>query len=313
VPDAVRYVELPGIGPCSQLALGTMDFSPERMDQASSILDAFLELGGNTIDTAHGYGGGRSERAIGEWLRQRGTRERVVILDKGAHPDETGPRVNPGAIAQDLLASLERLQVAQIDIYLLHRDDPRLPVGPIVEALEAHRRAGRIRVYGGSNWSCARIDEANAYARAHGLAGFACSSPNVSLAVPRIPRWPGCVSVGPEDRDWYAARQLPVFSWSSQAGGFFTDRFSPERTENAEMVRTYYTAENWARKARAEELGRQKGVSGNQVALAYVLHQPFPCCALIGPLSLEELRSSAVAQSVVLTPEDVRWLETGTR
>jgi len=304
----VRYGDVEGIGPCSQLVLGTMAYNPENMAQARGLLDAFVAIGGNTLDTAHVYGGGASERAIGLWLRERGNRDQMIIITKGAHPDATGARVTAAAIDQDLHESLERLQVDMVDIYMLHRDDPRLPVGPIVEALNTHIAAGRVRALGASNWSHPRIEEANAYAGAHGLIGFACSSPNLSLAHANEPRWAGCISVGPEARAWHARTQFPLFSWSSQAGGFFTGRYAPDRTEDAEMVRVYYSAENWERLRRATALGRDKGVDATQIALAYVLHQPFPTFALFGPLTLEEFRSSTAAQSVSLTPGEVAWL-----
>jgi len=304
----MRYADVEGIGPCSQLVLGTMAFSPDNMDQARTLLDAFVDLGGNTLDTAHVYGGGRSERAIGRWLQERGHRDRVVIITKGAHPDRSGPRVTPEAIAGDLGQSLERLGVDTVDIYMLHRDDPRLPVGGIMEALAEHVRAGRVRALGASNWTTGRIEEANAYAAAHGLPGFVCSSPNLSLAVAREPRWRGCISAGAEERAWHERTGFPLFSWSSQAGGFFTGRYSPEETDDPEMVRVYYTPENWERLRRAEELGREKGVHATQIALAYVLHQPFPCLALFGPLTTLEFRSSVQGLDVRLTPGEVRWL-----
>ena len=306
----MRYTDIPGVGRLSRLVLGTLAFDTERMDQARELLDAFVGMGGNAVDTAYIYGGGKAERALGQWLRDRGARDRVILVDKGCHPlGPSGPRVNAEALDHDLREGLQRLGTECIDLYLLHRDDPSRPAGEIVEALDAHRRAGRIRGYGASNWTHQRIGEANAYARAHGLAGFVCSSPNLSLARPLQPRWPGCVSVDAEASAWYARTRLPVLSWSSQAGGFFTERFAPERTDNAEMVRTYYSVENWERKRRAERLGRERGATANQVALAWVLHQPFPTLPLIGPWSVAELASSAAAERIALSPSEVAWLD----
>src|SRR5947209_362139 len=156
----------------SRLVLGTMVMEPARLELTCALLDTWLEVGGNIIDTAHVYNGGNSERAVGLWLRERGARERITILDKGAHPNADRVRVTPEDITCDLRDSLARLKTDYIDLYLLHRDDPPVPVGPIVEALEEHRRAGRIQAYGGSNWSTRRLEAANAYARAHGLQGF---------------------------------------------------------------------------------------------------------------------------------------------
>lgn len=308
--SGLRFDRIAGIDrPISKLVLGTMIFNRQNEKTAFALLDAFLEMGGNCIDTAHVYGGGESERTIGRWLQARGSRDDVIILGKGAHPDATGPRVNPAAIERDLSESLERLQVETIDLYLLHRDDPALPVGPIVESLNEQKRRGRIRAFGGSNWTTARIAEANAYAAARGLDGFVASSPNLSLAKPNEPRWPGCVSLSFPDLDWYERLQFPVFSWSSQAGGFFTGRFTPADRSDREMVRVYYSEANWRRYERAGELGKRHGLDANQIALAYVLNQPFPVFAIVGPHSVGELSSSARALDVELSPEELRWLD----
>jgi aryl-alcohol dehydrogenase-like predicted oxidoreductase len=293
----------------SRLVLGSMVFSREALELTYEMLDSWLELGGNVVDSAHVYGGGESERAIGLWLKERGRRDDLVILTKGAHHNADRRRVTPEDITCDLRDSLARLQVETIDLYMLHRDDPTVPVGPIVEALNEHVRAGRIRAFGGSNWSPQRLAEANAYAASRGIQGFSASSPNLSLAPPSEPVWDGCLDAcDAASRAWYERTQMPLFAWSSQARGFFTGRFSPENTEDELMVRVYYTPENWERLRRATELGKKRGATANQVALAWVLHQPFPTFPLIGPRSLEELRSSVAALELSLTPEEVRWL-----
>ncbi|MEZ4634705.1 MAG: aldo/keto reductase [Caldilineaceae bacterium] len=85
--------------------------------------------------------------------------------------------MTPTTSPRDLHDSLARLQVDFVDLYLLHRDNPAVPVGPIVEVLNEHHKAGKIGAFGGSNWSPARIAEANAYAAANGLKPFVASSP----------------------------------------------------------------------------------------------------------------------------------------
>src|SRR5437588_7643397 len=178
----------------SRLVLGTMVMEPARLELTYALLDTWLEVGGNIVDTAHIYNGGNSERALGMWLRERGARDRLTILDKGAHPNADRVRVTPEDITCDLRDSLARLKTDYIDLYLLHRDDPPVPVGPIVEALNEQKSAGPIGAFGGSNWMPARIEETNAYAAAHELEGFCASSPNLSLAAPKEPVWSGCVS-----------------------------------------------------------------------------------------------------------------------
>jgi aryl-alcohol dehydrogenase-like predicted oxidoreductase len=104
-------------------------------------------------------------------------------------------------------------------------------------------------------------------------------------------------------RGWYRRKQLPVFAWSSQAGGFFAGR----RDELIDRV--YADERNLERLRRAKELGERKGFSANEVALAWVLHQPFPTHAIIGPRSPSELQESVAGLGVELTPEEVRWLD----
>lgn len=306
----MEYITIPGLRkPVSRLMKGTDYFQHDSYEKAAANLDAFLAIGGNSLDTAHIYCGGQSEEVIGRYMKERGNRDQLVILTKGAHHDAQGPRVNPEAIRHDLSLSFERLQTDYIDMYALHRDDPSVPVGPIVEALNEPLRAGTVGAIGVSNWTWDRIQEANDYAAANGLTGFAFSSPNLSLAKPNEPYWAGCVSADAETCAWHERTQMPLFSWSSQARGFFTGRFSPDVRDNPDLVRVFYSDGNWERLARAKRLAAEKGVTMIQIALAYVLNQPFPTCALIGAQSLEELRSCDEGSRVLLTPEELAWLD----
>jgi aryl-alcohol dehydrogenase-like predicted oxidoreductase len=291
----------------SRLIMGTGDLrkleEPERM-----MLDAYIRAGGNTFDTAHQYR--NKEVILGQWLAEKKLREQVVILTKGAHHDDgsPGPRVNPQAIRKDLLESLDRLGTDYVDLYALHRDDPDAAIGPIMEELNEHIQASRIRAIGASNWSFERIQEANDYAASHGLIGFTFSSPNLSLAKPNEPRWEGCVSADGDTCTWHGHNQLPLLAWSSQAGGFFSGHFTPDNKENLEMVRVYYNHDNWERYRRATKLAAEKNVSPIQIALAYVLNQSFPTCAIIGPRNPDELQSSIEAMHIQFTPDELAWL-----
>src|SRR5699024_5013989 len=181
------------------------------------------------------------------WMKERNNREDIVIFTKGAHHDQHGPRVNPEAIQSDLFESLERLGTDYVDLYALHRDDPNMPVSVIIDALNEHIQAGRIKAIGGSNWTTERLQEANEYAAANDLVGFSFSSPNLSLAKANEPFWKGCVSTDKTDINWHNETQLPILSWSSQARGFFTGRFTPEDRSNADLVRVFYSDANWDR------------------------------------------------------------------
>ncbi|MBP1995671.1 aldo/keto reductase [Paenibacillus eucommiae] len=306
----MNTIQIKGLAkPVSQLIMGTDFFRLDNPDEVAYVMEQFLQIGGNTIDTALVYCGGESEQAIGRWLRETGKRADINILTKGAHPDATGHRVNAEAIRKDLAISLERLGVDSVEMYALHRDDTSVPVGAIIEALNEHLEAGSVQTIGASNWTHERLQEAAEYAEQHGLIGFSFSSPNLSLAKANEPFWAGCVSADQAAIDWHEAHQLPLLSWSSQARGFFTGRFTPDNRENADLVRVFYSDDNWERLRRAEELAGKKGVTTIQIALAFVLNQSFPTCALIGPRNEAEMRSCLEGAQLKLTPEELAWLD----
>ena len=164
-----------------------------------------------------------------------------------------------------------------------------------------------------SNWTLDRVEQAAEHAARHGSAGFAALSNHFSLAEAYAVPWDGCVHVtDPESRSWLRTHNLPLLPWSSQARGFFTGRAHPDDRSDEELVRCYYSDTNFGRLARAEELAASLGVPATAVALAYVLHQPFPTFPLIGPRTLGETHGSLRALDVALTPEQVAWLENGT-
>ncbi|MCM3111717.1 aldo/keto reductase [Lederbergia lenta] len=310
----MRNIQIKNIKkPVSELIMGTDYFTPDIMDKVTEVLNDYIEIGGNTIDTAFIYAGGKSEEAIGIWMEENKRRDDVLILTKGGHPNQNGPQVNRQAINQELEMSLERLRTDYIDLYALHRDDPSVPVGEILEILNEHVEAGRIGAFGGSNWSKERLQEANDYAVKHGLVGFTYSSPNLSLAKAIEPYWADCISVDDETLAWHEETGLPIFSWSSQARGFFTGRFTPEDRSNEDLVRVFYNDENWERYRRAEQLAKEKGVETIQISLAYVLNQSFPTAAIIGPQNKKEMLSCKEATNISLTQDEVKWLDLRTK
>ena len=300
----MQYGTIPGIDrPVSRLIMGVDH--PASMPYAAVLFDDYFERGGNAFDTAHIYGGGVAERLLGQWVKNRSIRDQVVIIDKGAHT----PWCNPEDLTRQLNESLDRLQMDYLDIYLMHRDNPDVPVGEFVDVLNEHKRAGRIRAFGGSNWTIDRLEAANDYAGSKGVTGFVVSSNQLSLARMVEPPWPGCLSAGdPESRAWHERTQMPLLSWSSQARGFFSGNAHPDNRSDAELVRCWYCDDNFQRLQRAAELARKHDVEPINVALAYVLRQPFPTFPLVGPRTLAETRSSCESLDVELTPDELRWL-----
>lgn len=316
----MHYSTIPGIAkPVSRLILGTMIISAQEKERSFALLDAVLALGGNALDTAHVYAGGNSERGIGQWMQARGNRDQVVIISKGCHHNADRKRVTPFDIAADLHDSLARLQTDYVDVYLLHRDDPSLPVGPIVEALNEHRRAGRIGAFGGSNWTHERIQAANDYAAAHGLQPFTASSPNYGLAEQVLDPWgPGCVTLsGPQNsaaRDWYQENQMPVLAYSSLGRGFFSGRITPANFEETRgsldkaCLTAYCHDVNFRRLERALILAQEKGVTVPQIALAYILRSSLNVFPLIGAASGEEFAQNLAALDLPLSEAERAWL-----
>ncbi|MBR2691969.1 MAG: aldo/keto reductase [Aquamicrobium sp.] len=300
--------QIPGVAkPASVLALGFEDF--RTFSSGAILLDAFFEAGGNLFDTAFVYGSGYTEKLFGEWQRSRGTRAESVVIGKGAHT----PFCTPDAIGRQLTLSLDRLQTDHVDVYFMHRDNPDVPVGEFVDAMDAEVRAGRIRgPFGGSNWTRERMAAAIDYAERNGRQAPGALSNNFSLAEMLVPIWDGCIASSDAGwRRWLTERQMPNFAWSSQGRGFFTERAGRDRRDSEELVRVWYSEDNFARRDRAIELAGRLGKSPIHVALAYVLAQPFPSVPLIGPRTLGELDDSLQALDITLSAADLDWLVNG--
>lgn len=317
----MRYGKVSGLDKLvSRLVLGTDYMNTKDLEKNFGVLDGIFELGCNTLDTAHVYAGGDGERVIGKWMEERGNREKVVVISKGAHHNADRKRVTPFDITSDLYDSLARLKTDYIDIYLLHRDDPEVEVGPIVEVLNQHLKAGRIRAFGGSNWHHDRIKDANDYAIDNGLVPFAASSPHYSLAEQVLDPWgKGCVAIsgpeGEEARQWYNEQQLALFPYSSLARGLFSGRISRANFESIKgnldqaCLTGYCHEQNFKRLDRVEELAKQKGLKVPQIAMAYIMNQPLNLFPLIGAANPKEMKENIEACEISLTKAELDWLD----
>jgi len=318
----MRYGEIPGLNkPVARVVQGTTMIGSD-LDEAKSfaLLDQVFEMDCNALDTAHVYSNGNSERITGRWMQARGLRDKIVIITKGAAHSEDRRRMTPFDITSDLHDSLARLKTDYVDLYLLHRDDPSAPVEPIIDILNEHRQAGRLRAFGASNWSHPRIEAANAYARANGLESFVASSPQFSLADQIEEPWPLCLTIsGPREaaaREWYAQTQMPLLAWAPLASGFFSGRFRRdnlhtfgEREWDRVCVRAYASEANFQRLDRAGILAAEKGLTAAQVAVAYVMNHPMNIFAVVGPSSGERYKANVEACHVQLTPQEMAWLD----
>ena len=189
----MHFGKIAGVSkPVSRLMLGTIWFNTSRPEFSGPLLERLVALGGTALDTAHLYGGGEAEQADGQWITRQGVRAQTVLIIKGVCTDQATPE----AVTCELFQSLERLGTDHADLYLMHRDNPDVPVGEFVDCLHEHREAGRIHAFGGSNWTPERLQAAGDYAAARGIAGFAASSPHFSLAQWNQPIWDGCAVRG---------------------------------------------------------------------------------------------------------------------
>ncbi len=290
--------------PISQLVIGC----DNKDDIASGALvwDAWMEAGGNAFDTGFVYGGGHHEKVLGQWIANRGLAKDVITIVKGGHT----PYCTPRAIEAQLDISLERLGLNHAPIYIMHRDNLNVPVGEFVDALNGLHKAGRIGAFGGSNWSVARFKEANAYAASKGLKPLTILNNNLSLAVMEKPVWAGCItSNNAETLAFLRESKTTHVSWSSQARGYFLPVALRNRLPADTSPETCFgSKDNAERRARAENLAKQHGVSTHNIATAWVLAQSFPSLALVGPRSPGEIASTLPGLGVKLSPQEVLWL-----
>ena len=302
----MRYGILSGLDKqVSRLIMGAM--TNNTMPDTAILFDTYFELGGNTFDTSHAYGNkGACERNLGQWIRNRGIRDQVVVIEKAGNWHNG----NPEGMAKEFLDGLDRLQMDSADIFMLHRDNLEVPIGEWVDAMNELLRARKMTCYGLSNFAPERLDAFTAYAQRTGQATFVAVSNNFSLARMIDPIWDQYLvsSSDAESRAWFARTGTPLFAWSSQARNFFTPLAGRGIGDDAELVRCWYSEDNFQRKERAERLAAEKGVQPIQIALAYVLCQPFPTYPLIGAKRPAEVHSSIAALSISLTPEELAWL-----
>jgi len=316
------YGEIRGLPkPLPKIVLGTLALSHANKE-TFHFLDSAHAMGCYAFDTAVTYGDGASERTLGDWMQARNNRSDVIVVGKGAHPAEGHDRVDPESIKQDLRESLDRLRTDYIDLYLLHRDNPSVPVGPIIEVLNDLKREGKVVLFGASNWTSSRLEEAKTYAQSNGLVSFSAASCQYSLAVQYDDPYPGTVSVNretsSEDWEWYQATGFPLLAWSSLARGFFSGRFTRENLDTFTdpqsqiSIRCYAKEDNFARLDRTRELAKERGCTVAQIALAYLFHQPLNSFAISGAANTTQLKENAGALEIDLSDDELKWLNRGT-
>lgn len=302
----------------SVIALGTMDFGGKiEKSKAFDFMDAYVEMGGSFIDTARVYGNFSgeaeedSEGCVGAWMDFRNCRENLVLSTKGGFPDvRTGAsRLDRENVLYDIQTSLDALYTDYVDIYWLHRDDPSRPVEELLTTLTELVERGWTRYVGVSNWTAARIREANACAQTHGLVSLYADQPQFSLARQVNVEDKTLVQMDAALHALHRETQMPCVCFTSQAKGFLTKMAAGgEAALSDKAKRRYLCQENLELLERTQKVARAMDVGVGSVALAYLTAQPFPCFPIAGASRLEQILSLREAGELCLTAQQVEYL-----
>ncbi len=306
----------------SPLCLGGVPFGNTISEAESfALLDRFVALGGNFLDTARIYSDWvpgelrRSERILGDWIAARRNRAQLVLATKGAHPfiDSVDTRRTSAAeIRDDLEGSLRTLRTDVIDLYWLHRDDATRPVEHFIDLLNAFLREGKIRAFGASNWTAARLRAAHDYARKSGQQGFTANQPFWCLGVAqsRPPPFTGFVKFDADAYRFHRETGMAVIPYTSQANGFFSKL---ARGDAGLEKHDFHVPANLAAGRIVQELAAAKRVTPSAIVLAYLWSRPFPVIPIIGSRTIAQLEDGIAALPVRLEPAELSALETASQ
>ena len=295
----------------SRLCLGTMTFGNETdLDGAFAQLDAFVEAGGNFIDTADVYTKGVSEEIVGAWLADRpGVRDQLVIATKGrfpmsAHPNGAG--LSRRHLSDALDASLSRLGVDSIDLYQLHSWDPLTPIEEYLRFVDDAVSAGKMHYFGLSNFAGWQVAAASERVRAHGWTAPVSLQPQYNLLTRYIELevTGACAEYG-----------LGLIPWSPLAGGWLSGKYSRDHApvgttrlgENPSRGMEDYERRNredtWRILDVVAEVAEASGLTMAQVSLAWLADRPLVTAPILGNRTTEQLSGSLEVADLHLDPE----------
>jgi aryl-alcohol dehydrogenase-like predicted oxidoreductase len=271
-------------------------------DQSLELMDAAWQLGITHFDTADAYGGGRSERVIGRWVRSRGVKP--LLTTKTFNPMRAGGDhgLAPERVARQLQESLERLGVDQVDLYLAHDFDADVPLAESLSAFEAALASGGIRAYGVSNYDAGQLADALAACRPHAIQN------NYSLLERRDERelLPLC-----------AQRDVAYLAFSPLAGGWLTGKYRPGQpypagsrmTQRPEPYEQFLAGPTFDALDRLEKIATRRGTSMAGLALAWLLADHRVAQIVIGPARPEHLKPVGEALECQVTADDKAEIE----
>jgi aryl-alcohol dehydrogenase-like predicted oxidoreductase len=278
-------------------------------DQAFAVLDAFVDGGGNCIDTADVYpprhSGGESEALIGNWLKSRGVRERVVIATKVGMRRGSVPGLSRQHILSSVESSLQRLHTDVIDLYQAHRDDTETPLEETLQAFDEVVRQGKVRAIGASNYRAPRLALALRASREQGYARFECLQPHFNLLERRDFEGEVVALVMEEN--------LGVITYSALAGGFLTGKYKPNRALPASprapaVQQSYMNERGFAVLKEVERVARAHEVPPTQVALAWLISSPGVTAPIASATSVDQVRMMLGAANLHLSDEEMASL-----
>ncbi|MDR1533294.1 MAG: aldo/keto reductase [Clostridiales bacterium] len=290
------------------IILGSVGAGKEFDEKAAAaIIEKYLDLGGNALDSARLYADGRSEWVIGNWLRKTKRRGEVILITKGGHPRMDTMDIGRMSLAdmrKDLEESLEALGTGYIDIYLFHRDNPRQPVEESVGIMEQFVKEGKIRYYGCSNWTVPRITEAIRYCGGHGLKGFSANQMLYNLGSDNMNPFPDKTMISMDSQMKELHRNNPILAmpYFGVCGGFF-HQYAAGGEESVKGS-PYNTPKNLALAKRVIELAANYNAGITQVVLGFYLRQDFPLCPLYGATEPEQLDDLAGILETPFTAAD---------
>jgi aryl-alcohol dehydrogenase-like predicted oxidoreductase len=315
----MEYSKIEGVkNPVSRLIFGAAVQQMWRGEDASEVLDAAFNSGITTFDTARGYGG--SEVSLGNWIEKRGNRNDINIITKGCMLTDSKTKITSKLISQEVSQSLSALKVDFIDIYFLHKDDKTSDVGPIIEKLNELHEKEIIGIFGASNWTSQRIEEAQEYAYKRGLKGFYVAQQCYSFLEQIEDPFDSVCLAGEKnkkEREWYIKNNMPVFAYSALARGFLSGKVKSK--DNAEKVKEmfdkgfvmeYFHPQNMERLARLERMAEEKRITVPELALIYLLNTGVNVYPIMSP-SAKHVESNVKAVGVRLTEEEYLWLDEG--
>lgn len=292
------------------LCLGTMNFGG-RTDPAEShrILDGYSELGGNFVDTANVYNDGRSEEVIGDWIKARGNRDRLVLSTK-VH-GRRSPHVNDAGnhrwhIVREVEQSLKRLKTERIDVYHIHRPDGDTPIDQTLRALDDLVRQGKVLYLASSVFAAWQLAEAHYIAKELGTARFDVEQPQLNIIDRRIE-----ADVLPFCRKY----EIATICWAPLARGRLAGTYTrggrkiPDGTWYKAQNKTDFPASQWPVMEGVDRLADARGITSSQFAIAWALQVPGVTCPIIGPRTLDQLKDNMAALNVTLTATELQAVD----